>query len=99
RVASGRNVVAREEILGECLGAFELRGDPARAEAAAAGSAETVDDAGNERRLGTDDGQRDVFAPGEFEQAVEVGRGNIDIADARFARAAGVARRDQHFAD
>jgi hypothetical protein len=76
RVTPGRNVVPGEEVLGERLGAFELRGDPARPEAAAAGGAETIDDAGHERRFRPDDRQRDVFAPRELEQAIEVGRGD-----------------------
>ena len=50
-VVRGRDAVAREEILGEGLAAFQLRGGRGRAEDAQARGAEAVDDAGHQRRL------------------------------------------------
>ena len=49
------------EGLGEVLRAFELRRRLRRAEDAQAARAEHVDDAGGQRRLGADDGERDLL--------------------------------------
>jgi hypothetical protein len=98
RIVRGRDVVTGEEVLGEGLGAFQLRGDARRPEAGEAGGAEAVDDAGGERRLGTDHGQGDVFLQRQLEQSVDVGRGDLGVAHARFRRRAGIARRDDHVA-
>ena len=62
RIGGGRDAVARAEILGEGLGALELRRRAARAEAAQAGRRERVDDAEHQRRLGADDGEVDGFS-------------------------------------
>ena len=61
-VARGRDPVAAQELLGEGLGALELRRRAARAEAAQAARREAIDDAGHERRLGPDDGEVDALA-------------------------------------
>ncbi len=50
RVARGRDIVAVQEILRERLGALELGGDAAGAEAAHAGLREAVDDAGDDEQ-------------------------------------------------
>jgi hypothetical protein len=61
-VARGRDAVALHEVLGEGLRALELRRGLRRAEDAQAARAEHVDHAGGQRRLGADDGQRDLLA-------------------------------------
>ncbi len=61
--------------------------------------AEAIDDAGDERPFRTDDGEVDVLALHERDQAVDVGRGDIGVADAGLARGAGVAGRDDDFVD
>ncbi len=95
RVACGGNAVAPEKFLGEGLGAFEARRRPRGTEAGAAGRGEAIDDAGDQRDFGADDGQGDVFARGKFEQGVDgVGR-DVDIAHLGLERRAGVARRDE----
>ena len=54
-IGRGRDAVPRHELLGERLRAFELRAAPATARSTAARAREAVDDAGDERQLGTDD--------------------------------------------
>ena len=97
-VACGGNVVASEKILRECLGAFQLRRDSARAEAAQARRAEAVDHSDRERRFRADHGQRDIFIDRQREQAIDIGDCDLRIAHAGFARGAGVAGRDDDFA-
>ena len=60
-VGGGWNFIGLAQILGEALGAFELRGRPARAEGLDAGRREVVDDAGAQRRLGSDYAQIDFY--------------------------------------
>ncbi len=55
-----------QEILGESLGSFELRGTAGGAEAAQAGDAEVIDHACDQRCLGTDDRQPDLVVPGKI---------------------------------
>ena len=88
-----------QEFLGEGLGAFELRRGLVRPEAAQSRGHEGVDHAGNQRRLGTDDGEPDVFGLGERHQPGDVLGRDVDIAHARFGGRAAVAGRDQHFGD
>ena len=54
--------MAFEEVLGEGLRGFELRGLASRPEDAQAGGLEGIDDAQRQRRLGTDDGEADLLA-------------------------------------
>ena len=89
--------MALQEFLGEGLGAFELRGGLARSEAAQAGGREGVDHADHQRRLGTDDGEPDLFGLGQRHQAGDVLGGDVDVAHARLGGGAAVAGRDQHF--
>jgi len=96
RIARGGNVVAVQEILGEGLGAFQLRGHRARAEDAQAGGAETVDHAGHQRHFGADHGEIDFLLARKLEQAFEIVDGDIRVAHAALARGAGVARRHDH---
>ena len=88
-----------EELLREGFGAFELRAGAARPEALQARGFEAVDDAGDERHLGTDDRELDALLLGELDQRREVRGGNGHVARLRLARGAGVARRAQDLAD
>jgi hypothetical protein len=65
-----------------------------RAEDPEPGRAERVDDAGGERRLGTDDRQRDLLLVRERDQVGDVR--DRDVGKPGLARGAGVARRDEH---
>ena len=77
RAVGGRgDAVALEEILGECLRAFELRREAARAEAAQAGRLEGIDYAEHQRPLGADDGQVDLRGQRVAHEAVDVLGGN-----------------------
>src|SRR5690606_20583003 len=96
RVVRGGDAVAGEEVLGEGLAAFELRGGGGGAEDAQAGFAEAVDDAGDQRAFRTDDGERHAFVAREREQAIDVGRGDVGVAALAFGRGAGVAGGDEH---
>src|SRR5258706_1648668 len=90
----GGNVMAREELLRERLRAFESRTRGARTERRDAGRAQLVGEPGNERRLGTDDGEIDARVARELDQAIVI----VD-ADRHAARArvhTGIAgRRDE----
>src|SRR5215831_14993642 len=90
-VGGGRNVIGLTQILGEALGAFELRGRAARAEGLDAGRGEIVDDAGAERRLGADHDQIDVLRLAERDHRRVVG--DIERHQLAVAGDAGVARR------
>ena len=83
-MARGRNVVADKKFLGEGFRAFQLCGDPARAETAQAGAAKSVDDARDQRRFGADHGQCDIFHFCQLQQAVDVVHRHGHIAHARF---------------
>ena len=61
-VVGGRDAGLAAEILGEALGAFELRRRFRRAEGADAGGRKIVDEAGDERRLRPDDDEVDRLA-------------------------------------
>jgi hypothetical protein len=65
RYCGGRDAVPLHERLGEVLRTLELRGSLRRAEDPQAGRAEDVDDAGRQRRLGSDDGERHAFVARE----------------------------------
>ena len=98
-IACGRNVVPDEKFFREGFRTFELRGDLARAEATKTLAAKTIDESGNERRFGADDGQRDIFFFRQSEQSIDVVQRDIRIAHAGFARRARVAGSDDDFAD
>jgi hypothetical protein len=91
--------VPLQEILGERLGAFQLRGDRTRPEDAQAGGTEPVDHAGHQRHLRTDHGQPDFFALRQLQQAIEITHRDVGVAHARLARGTGVAGRHDHFVD
>ena len=96
RVVRGRYAVPLEEILGERLRAFQARRGSRRTEAGAAGGGEPIGDAGDQRPFGTDDGEADVFARRECEQAGDIVGRNVDVADLGLECGARVARSDQH---
>ena len=87
--------MARHELLGEILRAFELGGGLRGAENLQSGSAEGVDHAGRQRRFGADHGERDVFvAADKLEQRRNLRQGHID--ETVLGRGAAVAGRDKH---
>jgi hypothetical protein len=91
--------MAHQEFLGELLAALKARREAARAEAGQAGRLERVDDAEHERSFGSDHGEADVLRTRERHEPGNVHGGDRDIPALRFRRRAGVARRDQDFAD
>ena len=87
--------VALQEILGEGLRAFELRRGlrgPKQRSPAASNVSHEADD---QRRLGADDGQVDLFPLREGEQGGDVVGGDVDVGRVRLEPRAGVARRDE----
>ena len=98
-VGGSGNVVAFEEVFGEGLGAFELRGGLTRAEAAEARGRERIHHTDNQRLFRAHDRQRHAFGLCQRHQAGHVVRGHRHVAALRFGGGAGVARRDQYFAD
>ena len=94
-VGGGGNMVAGEKVLGEGLGAFQLRRALCRAEAAQAGVTEGVHHAQHQWRLGADDGLGDVVVAGEGHQGVDVLHADGDVFHLGLVRRAGVAGGDE----
>jgi hypothetical protein len=88
-----RNPVLGAELLREALGALETRGEPARPEGPDAERGEIVDETRDQRRLGSDHHQPDVFLPAQRQDCVVVGDVERDVAAE--PRRSGIARRDQ----
>ena len=82
-----------EEVFAEDFAAFQFGGGFRWAEDAEFFCLEGVDNAGDERRFGTDDGEVDFVFLGEADEACEVGRGEIDIFSVDGG--SGVAWRDE----
>jgi hypothetical protein len=89
-------MVTREEVLAERFGTFELRSGSAWPEAGKILFNEPVDDAGNERRFGTNDREVYLFTFCEFDQVIDVVGRHRHIADLVLACRAGITGRDQH---
>ena len=70
-VGAGGNLVPRQEILGKGLGAFQLGGALARAEAAQAALLKVVDHAFDQRRFRADDGQAHVVCSAKSASAAK----------------------------
>ncbi len=87
------NVGLAEQVFAEDFAAFELGGGFRWAEDAELFGLEGVDDAGDQRRFGTDDGEADVVFLGEADEAREIGGGEIDVFG--IERRAGVAGSDE----
>ena len=94
RVAPRGHVGFVHDLLGEGLAAFEPGGLARGAEHEQPVLGEEVGDAGDQRDLGSDDGQVDLLAPGEREQAGEVV--GLDGDRVGFLADAGVAGRAEH---
>ena len=94
-----RDAVALQELLAEGLGAFELRRCGARPKTFETGGRERIDDAGDERRFGSDDGEIDALGTREGDERGYVHGRDVRVAHARFHCGAGVARRDDDFCD
>ena len=97
-VARRGYAMAPQEFLGECLGAFETRRGTRWAEAGAPGGGKAIDDPGDQRAFGPDDGERNVLAHRECQQGFDVLGGDVDIPDLGLECGSGVAGRHPHFA-
>ena len=93
-VGTRRDVVARKEVLGESLGALELRSGGTRAEAGQVFIEEAIDDAGDERRLGPDDREPYLLLLREFDETVDVVGRYRRVTDFLLACGTSVAGRD-----
>ncbi len=93
----GRDVVALEELLGEILGAFELRGGLRRPEDTHSARLEQIDDAGSQRRFGSDHGQIDLLTCGKSGERARIG--DRHVHHVALARGTGVAGCDEHLLD
>ena len=91
REAGGRNLVRGAKLLGEGLGAFELRRDRLGAERLDAGLLQIVHQARDQRRFGADHHQVDLvrLAEGRDRRVV----GDLEVDDLRFLGDARIARR------
>src|SRR3546814_3272806 len=98
RVMRGRDAVPGQEVLGERLAAFEPCGCRGRAEDPVAARTEHVDDAGDQRPLRADHGDRDALAFHQRDQAFDVAGGHVHVAATRLARGARIAWGPQHLA-
>ena len=90
----GGNAVALQEILGECLGTFQLRRRLARPEASQPAFGEIIDNAIDQGRFRANDGQMHTLALGEFGQGGEILNADGDVFHPGFSGRPGVARRD-----
>ena len=93
------NSVALQELLGEHLGAFELRRCLARAKAGQAARGKVIDDSCHQRPLGADDGELNAFCCGEVSQLLHLLHADGHIAHLGFACSARIAGRNDHFGD
>ncbi len=93
-VVGGRHVGVAEQILAEHLACFELGSGLRRAERPQPRLLEGIDQPGRERGLGPDDREIDLVLPRELEQALDVGRRDIDVLGVE--RGAGVAGGHEH---
>ena len=94
RVAPRRHAGFVHDFLGEGLAALEPGGGAARAEHEQAVLGEQIGDAGDQRGFGADDGQIDLLAAGEGQQAGEIV--GCDGDRVGLLLDAGVARRAEH---
>ncbi len=90
-IGGGRDALAGAQILHKALRAFECRRRRARAEGSDPLAFERIDQAGDKRRLGTDDDEIDRFPPAELDDALGVARGDRDAF--RLVGDSGIARR------
>ncbi len=89
--------MTRHERLRVVLRALELRRGLRRPEDPEPSRAKRVDDTRGERRLGTDDRQRDVLVPREGDEVGD--RGSRYRGQLRLAHRSRVAGRDEHLGD
>ena len=95
RIGCGRNFVVAAKLLGEVLGTLQLARGFGRTECPEAGGIEIVDDAGGNRRIGTD---HDKIHRVDFAEIDHRGMvGDIKRHTFGFPRDAGVARRAPKF--
>ena len=90
-IAGGRNGIGPAQVLGETLGAFELRGGLARPERPDARRREVVHNARAQRRLGPDHDKTDAVCPAESDHTCVVPE--IKRNELAFLRDPGIAGR------
>ncbi len=95
RVFRRRNAMTHHEVLGEILGAFQLRGFLRRPENALSRAAHGIDHTRGERRLGPNHCQRHIIFINKINDLLITCQRNI--VQSVFTRSAGVTRRDKHF--
>lgn len=95
-VVGGRDLVTRQEVLGEGLGAFQLRCTLGWAEAVQATAAEQVDHPDDQWCFRADDGQVDVFL-GKVGQLFQGAYVDGDVLALGFNGGAGVAGATKTF--
>ena len=86
-----------QEIFRKCLRAFELRGSGAWSETGKTAFLESINNSGDERYLGSDNGQTDRLCFSEINQPVDIFRSNWHIAQPGLDSGACIARRHQDF--
>ena len=84
--------MTREEIFGEGLGAFQLRGAFRWAKDFQARCAERIHDTYHQRRFRTDDGQVDFLLLSKAQQRRNVGHADSHVLQRGLQRGTGVAR-------
>jgi len=94
----GGNAVARHELLGKILGAFELGGGLRGAEYLQSGGAEGIDHACRQRRFGAYHGEGDVLvAADKLDQRGDFRQWHVD--ESVFGCGAAITGRDEHLRD
>jgi hypothetical protein len=78
-----RDLMTRQEILGESFRAFQLRSGLSRTKDSQPGLTEGIHDANYQRRFGADNRQIDLFTPGKLKQGRNISRTNRDILQRR----------------
>jgi len=95
-IGTGGDIVTREKVLGECLGAFQLSGACAGSEASQAALLKVIYHPFNQRCLGADDGEAYVFIFCENTQAIKIHRVDGNIADTGFCCGTGITGRNKN---
>ena len=94
-IDTGWNLVSCKKVLGERLGAFELRSGRTGAKAAQSLGFKAVNNTVYKRCFGTDDSELAVIGLGEVDKASEVGGAQVDVLAPRLVRSARVTGGDK----
>ncbi|MNO73014.1 hypothetical protein D3C76_639730 [compost metagenome] len=95
-VFGGGDGVARQEVLGEGLGALQLGGGGGRAEDGEPFGTEGIHHPFHQGRFRPDYGETDLLGFGEGQQGLDVGRLDGDVLYAALVGGAGIAGGDEH---